>query len=99
MGLRQIMGMYRIPSPQIRFFDRKELLRLIKESRFPDQTGVEEVDHSQMKSAQESMMNWLLQRGQFRADHHASFIEAMDAMATYEHLWSPFGGLSRAVVG
>jgi hypothetical protein len=38
-GLRQIVGMYRIPIPQIILFDRKELLRRIKESGFEDQTG------------------------------------------------------------
>ena len=77
-GLRQIVGMYRIPSPQILFFDRKELLRRIKESEFPDQTGVKELDDNQEWSAQESMMKWLIERGQFTADHFKNFIEAVD---------------------
>ncbi|MGH9493461.1 MAG: hypothetical protein ACRD3B_00585, partial [Candidatus Sulfotelmatobacter sp.] len=75
-GLRQIIGMYRIPSPQIRLLDRKELLRTIKESNFPDQTGVNELDDSQERSAHDNMMRWLLQRGQFGSDHYASFMEA-----------------------
>jgi hypothetical protein len=67
-ALRQILRMYRIPSPQIRLLDRKELLRLIAESKWPDQTGVEELEKRQMLSAQESMMRWLTERGEFAAD-------------------------------
>lgn len=63
--LRQILGMYKIPVPQIMLFDRKELLRRIKESHCPDQTAVEEIDNWQMLSAQESMMRWLIERGEF----------------------------------
>ncbi len=76
-GLRQIVSMYNIPSPQIRLFDRKELLRTIKESHWPDQTGVEELDDSQEQSAHESMMKWLIHRGQFTASHFDGFIEAV----------------------
>jgi hypothetical protein len=82
--LRQFMGMYRIPLPQIRFLDKKELLRLIKESHFPDQTGVEEVANDQMRSAQENMMNWLIQRGHFTAEDFRAFIEAMDTWKRYD---------------
>ena len=64
-GLRQILRMYQIPSPQIILFDRKELLRRILESGWEDQTGVEEVSNAQMLSAQESMMRWLVERGEF----------------------------------
>jgi len=78
-GLRQIVSMYRIPSPQILFFDRKELLRRIKESNFPDQTGVEELDDNQAQSAQQSMMKWLIERAQFTADYFRDFIEAAEA--------------------
>jgi hypothetical protein len=43
--------MYRIPVLTIRLFDRKELLRLISEGNFPDQTGVEELSSTQIRSA------------------------------------------------
>jgi hypothetical protein len=75
--LQQIIGMYRIPSPQIILFDRKELLRRIKESHWPDQTGVEEVAANQMDSAQESMIKWLVDRGHFSRDHFGRFFEAV----------------------
>jgi len=78
-ALRQIIAMYRIPVPQIIFLDRKELLRRIKESGHPDQTGVEEIDDNQMRSAQESMMKWLIERGQFNPGHFDAFVDAMNA--------------------
>ena len=61
-GLRQILRMCTIPIPQIILFDRKELLRRILESHWHDRTGVEEVSNSQMHSAQEAMMAWLVER-------------------------------------
>jgi hypothetical protein len=75
--LRQIMGMYRIPSPRMTLFDRKELLRITKESNWPDQTGVEELGRYNWKSAQESMTEWMIQRGGFTKDHYAGFFEAI----------------------
>jgi hypothetical protein len=66
-GLRQILKMYKIPLPAIRLFDRKELLRVISEGNFPDQTGVEELSSTQMRSAMETMMFWLSERGEFEA--------------------------------
>lgn len=75
--LRQIMGMYRIPSPRMTLFDRKELLRIIKESNWPDQTGVDELGRYNSKSAQESMMEWMVKRGQFTKEHYAGFFEAV----------------------
>jgi hypothetical protein len=79
-GLRQIIGMYRIPSPQIRLLDRKELLRTVKEGHFPDQTGVDELDSNQEQSAHESMMKWLLERGQFTEEQFSGFMEAAAAI-------------------
>lgn len=67
-GLRQILRMYNIPSPEILMFDRKELLRRILESEFPDQTAVAEVGSTQELSAHESMMRWLIERGEFPFD-------------------------------
>lgn len=64
-GLRQILKMYNIPMPTIRLFDRKELLRVIREGNLPDQTGVEELSSTQMRSAMEAMMHWLGERGEF----------------------------------
>jgi hypothetical protein len=58
--------MYRFPDPRINLYDRKELLRAMKDSHFPDQTGVEEVDDNHILSAQENMMKWLIDRGQFQ---------------------------------
>jgi hypothetical protein len=60
-GLRQILRMCQT-SPRIILFDRKELLRRILESGWPDQTGVEEVSNDQMRSAQEAMMSWYIKR-------------------------------------
>jgi len=67
--------MYRIPDPRIHLYDRKELLRVIKDNHFPDRTGVGEVDNDK-RSAQETMMKWLLERGQFTAEHYASTMTA-----------------------
>jgi hypothetical protein len=64
-GLRQILKLCRIPLPRIILFDRKELLRRILESRWPDQTGVEELSRDQALSAQASMIKWLVERGEF----------------------------------
>jgi len=74
-GLRQIVGMYKIPSPRIRLYDRKELLRVVRDSRFPDQTGVEEVANDHVRSAHEHMMKWLMERGQFTADYSVDFFD------------------------
>jgi hypothetical protein len=57
--------MYNIPMPTIRLFDRKELLRVIKEGNFPDQMGVDELSSTQLRSAMEAMMHWLGERGEF----------------------------------
>lgn len=62
-GLKQILRMVSIPIPQIILFDRKELLRRIKESNFPDQTGVGEIENNQQFSAMNQMMNWMRERG------------------------------------
>jgi hypothetical protein len=67
-GLRQILKMYNIPIPTIRLFDRKELLRTIREGNFPDQSGVEELSSKQMSSAMEAMMHWLSERGEYERD-------------------------------
>jgi hypothetical protein len=59
-GLRQIA-----PLPRIRLFDCKELLRQIQEAGFPDQTGVEEIEDHSILTAQESMMRWLIDPGEW----------------------------------
>jgi hypothetical protein len=64
--LREILSMSSIPLPRIHFFDRKELLRIIKESGFPDQTSAEEVHDSQEQSSMESMVAWMLGRGNWK---------------------------------
>jgi hypothetical protein len=84
--LRQIVGMYKIPDPRIHLYDRKELLRVIRESHFPDQTGVEESDNNQ-QSAQENMMNWLRERGQFPAERYGSFVDDVKAMLDLREAW------------
>lgn len=61
-GMREILRMSRIDLPRIRLFDRKELLRTIKENSFPDQTSVEEIERTQMISAMESMLKWVRER-------------------------------------
>ncbi len=67
-ALRQILRMYKIPSPMVRLLDRKELLRQILESGWPDQTGTEEVQNNQVPSAQGNMMRWLVERGEFEPE-------------------------------
>lgn len=69
-GLRQILRMYTIASPQILLFDRKELLRRVKESSFPDPTGVEDLTKTQEQSARKARMRWLIERGEFSSDEH-----------------------------
>lgn len=64
-ALRQILRLCKIPLPRIVLLDRKELLRRILESGWSDQTGVEEVRNHQIRSSQESMMRWLIGRGEF----------------------------------
>ena len=61
-GLRQILRPYPPPPNYIRLLDRKELLRIIKENRWPDQTGTEEIEDSQMQSAQQQMAQWFVER-------------------------------------
>lgn len=62
-GLRRILDMVGIPLPRIILFDRKELLRLIKESHFPDQTGIEELGVDQQLNAMRGMTKWMYERG------------------------------------
>jgi hypothetical protein len=65
-GLREILRMSRIPLPMIRFFDRRELLRLIVEASFPCRIGVEELESTQEVSAMESMISWMVARGDWK---------------------------------
>jgi hypothetical protein len=62
-GLRQILTMVKVPPPRIILYDRKELLRRVKESNFADQTGVEELKANQMQSAMDQMKQWAEERG------------------------------------
>ena len=64
-GLRQILKMSNLPLPMIRFLDRRELLRIIQEGRFPCQAGVEELEDTQMSSAIEAMVTWMRERGEW----------------------------------
>jgi hypothetical protein len=64
-GLRRIMQMNEIPLPRIRFFDRAELLRQIKEAHFPDQTGVEEIAENQIRKHQAETLGWVIGRGEW----------------------------------
>jgi hypothetical protein len=57
-GLRQILKAH-LPFHFIQLFDRKELLRIIKQSNWPDQSGVEELDDLQMISAHRRMLKWV----------------------------------------
>jgi hypothetical protein len=64
--LRQILTMVNTPVPLIRLFDRSELLRLIKESGWPDQAGTEELLPEQMEQAAGKMTMWMYERGGVR---------------------------------
>lgn len=61
-ALRQILRAVNFPFHFIRLLDRKELLRIIKESQWPDQTGTEELNNNQMVSAHEKMLKWFAER-------------------------------------
>lgn len=63
-GLRQIIRMNKVPLPRIILLDRIELLRIIKESGFEDQTGTEELGRHNILSAMQIMMEWLKNRGE-----------------------------------
>lgn len=63
-GLRQILKMNRVPLPRISLLDRKELLRIIKDARFEDQTGTDELGGHNVVSAMGNMMKWLRDRGE-----------------------------------
>jgi hypothetical protein len=62
-GLQQILKMSRIPIPMIRLLDRKELLRIVLENRWPCQVGVEELEGKQELSARQAMEKWMIERG------------------------------------
>lgn len=61
-GLQQILIGFGSALHFVQLFDRKELLRIIKESNWPDQTGTEEIDDRQMISAHKKMVDWFLKR-------------------------------------
>ena len=62
-ALRKILTLVKSRLPFIRLFDRKELLRVIRENGWPDQAGVEELDVMENVSAMEHMWRWLNERG------------------------------------
>jgi hypothetical protein len=57
--------MYDIPSPQYSYLTARSYFAVYKESHFPDQTAVEEVSRTQVLSARESLIRWLVERGEF----------------------------------
>lgn len=59
-GLREILRHRH--AHMIRLLDRKELLRIVKESNFPCQAGIEELSNNQMVSAAEQMNRWMAER-------------------------------------
>lgn len=67
-GLKQILRLYPIPLAQIRFLDRREMLRIIRSNgNYPDKTGVEElgVEIDEINSAQRRMFEWVTTRGEY----------------------------------
>lgn len=66
--LKQVLRMCKIPKPSIMLFDRKELLRILRDTGCPDQTGVEEIDDIQKQSAIDIMQRWLNERGQYESE-------------------------------
>ena len=69
-GLHEILCMQAIPVPRIDLLDRKELLYLVKRSRFKDQTGVEEADEMVSLSAKQAMVKWMQERGGVASKMH-----------------------------
>ena len=74
-GLGEILRMQAIPMPRIDLLDRKELLYLVKRSRFPDQTGVEEADEMVGLSAKQAMVKWMQGRGRVAPEMHITWDE------------------------
>ena len=63
-ALRQVLKLAKHQAlPFITLYDRPELLRIIKESGWPHQDGVEELDDLQEISAMARMAKWFRQRG------------------------------------
>lgn len=54
-GLQQLLSLVDFPTALIRLFDRKELLRTVKEGQFPCRTGIEEVDEHQLWEARRKL--------------------------------------------
>lgn len=69
-GLRRILGMYDIPLPQIRFLDRRALLRFVRGTPFIDQTGVQELgaEMDEMVREQAFVTRWLIERGKYEGE-------------------------------
>jgi len=63
-GLRQILTLADPEFSMIRFLDRKEMLRIVKQSMFPCQIGVEEVANAdaQMEFASRGIAEWIKTR-------------------------------------
>jgi|ERR1039458_8397625 hypothetical protein len=73
--LRQIVTLVDYPWSMVRHFDRKELLRLVLESRWPHSEHTEEVGDPalQMISVQERMVRWLKDRAGLSAKNDSIY--------------------------
>jgi hypothetical protein len=68
--LTQIIRMFKIPKPMVRFFDRAELLRIVQgnQDKCADQTGVEELPANASEVAKAKMIDWLNIRGGYKSE-------------------------------
>jgi hypothetical protein len=68
--LKQILRMFKIPKPMFMFFDRAELLRVVRGNvdRCPDQTAVLELPENAQEIAVTKMINWLNVRGKYKSE-------------------------------
>lgn len=68
--LKQLVRMFKIPKPMFMFFDRAELLRVVRDNKdhCPDQTGVLELTENADEIAITKMIDWLNVRGEYESE-------------------------------
>jgi hypothetical protein len=67
-GLKQLLRLYPLPLPQIRYLDRRQMLRIIRQNaNYQDKTGIEVLgEETEEKSAASKLMReWMTVRGEY----------------------------------
>lgn len=65
-GLKQLLRLYPLPLAYIRYLDRREMLRIIRQN-YPDKTGTEILgdEDKEIDEAREKIREWMLVRGEY----------------------------------